>query len=298
MSASKCPRPCAPLTIPRSITRDEGSGVLRDRRARGLPLRGRARPGVLSRGVVIDVEAISIEGGDTLNRAGGEMTATPHIVGYQCAGTIREVGDGVDGPPRRPAGRRDDDVGLARRAASPSRRSSRGRCPTAPTSSRSRACRSRSAPPTTASSSSAACRRARPCSSRRARAASASPRSSSRSAPARPCSRPRRATSGSSGCDEFGLDHGINYSNDGLGRRRCAELTGGRGVDLVVDSVGGTILAGSVAVPRATAGACITVGSAGRDPAAARRLGARHGQPVAHRRVPRRRDRDRTARRR
>jgi NADPH2:quinone reductase len=45
--------------------------------------------------VLIEVEAISIEGGDTLNRLGGAMTSTPHIVGYQCAGTIREVGDGV-----------------------------------------------------------------------------------------------------------------------------------------------------------------------------------------------------------
>lgn len=45
--------------------------------------------------VLIDVEAISIEGGDTLNRAGGEMAGTPHIVGYQCAGTIAEVGADV-----------------------------------------------------------------------------------------------------------------------------------------------------------------------------------------------------------
>ena len=46
-------------------------------------------------GVLIEVEAISIEGGDTLNRTGGEMATTPHVVGYQCAGTIREVGEGV-----------------------------------------------------------------------------------------------------------------------------------------------------------------------------------------------------------
>ena len=52
-------------------------------------------PEVFAGGVVLDVEAISIEGGDTLNRAGGEMTSTPHIVGYQCAGTITEVGEGV-----------------------------------------------------------------------------------------------------------------------------------------------------------------------------------------------------------
>ena len=45
--------------------------------------------------VIIAVEAISIEGGDTLHRAGGSLTVTPHIVGYQCAGTIREVGADV-----------------------------------------------------------------------------------------------------------------------------------------------------------------------------------------------------------
>jgi NADPH:quinone reductase len=52
-------------------------------------------PAVFPGGVVIDVEAISIEGGDTLNRFGGELTSVPHIVGYQCAGTIAEVGEGV-----------------------------------------------------------------------------------------------------------------------------------------------------------------------------------------------------------
>ena len=46
-------------------------------------------------GLVLDVKAVSIEGGDLLNRAGGEMAGKPHIVGYQCAGTIREVGGNV-----------------------------------------------------------------------------------------------------------------------------------------------------------------------------------------------------------
>jgi NADPH2:quinone reductase len=45
--------------------------------------------------VLIDVEAISIEGGDTLNRSGGDMATSPHVVGYQCAGTITEVGADV-----------------------------------------------------------------------------------------------------------------------------------------------------------------------------------------------------------
>ena len=52
-------------------------------------------PVVFPGAVLIDVEAISIEGGDTLNRLGGEMPSVPHIVGYQCAGTITEVGEGV-----------------------------------------------------------------------------------------------------------------------------------------------------------------------------------------------------------
>ncbi len=46
-------------------------------------------------GIIIDVKAISIEGGDVLNRAGGEMPSRPHIVGYQCAGVIREAGANV-----------------------------------------------------------------------------------------------------------------------------------------------------------------------------------------------------------
>ena len=45
--------------------------------------------------VLIRVSAIGVQGGDVLNRQGGELTATPHIVGYQCAGTIEAVGDHV-----------------------------------------------------------------------------------------------------------------------------------------------------------------------------------------------------------
>src|ERR1700733_13911923 len=47
------------------------------------------------KGVVIRVEAVSIEGGDTLNRFRGALTAKPHIVGYQAAGEIVEVGSEV-----------------------------------------------------------------------------------------------------------------------------------------------------------------------------------------------------------
>ena len=47
------------------------------------------------KGVVIRVEAVSIEGGDTLNRWHGPLVTKPHVVGYQAAGEIIEVGSEV-----------------------------------------------------------------------------------------------------------------------------------------------------------------------------------------------------------
>jgi NADPH2:quinone reductase len=43
-------------------------------------------------GVLVDVEVISLEGGDTMHRARTPFTDRPHIVGYQCAGRVRAVG--------------------------------------------------------------------------------------------------------------------------------------------------------------------------------------------------------------
>ncbi|HEY2034613.1 MAG TPA: zinc-binding alcohol dehydrogenase family protein [Rhizomicrobium sp.] len=48
-------------------------------------------------GILIRVEAIAIEGGDTLNRLQGALMSKPHVVGYQAAGEIIEVGEGVTG---------------------------------------------------------------------------------------------------------------------------------------------------------------------------------------------------------
>ncbi len=47
------------------------------------------------KGVVIRVEAVSIEGGDTLNRWHGALLTKPHVVGYQAGGEIVEVGSEV-----------------------------------------------------------------------------------------------------------------------------------------------------------------------------------------------------------
>ena len=50
------------------------------------------RPG----GVVIEVGAVGVQGGDLLHRQSGDIPSAPHIVGYQAAGVVREVGEGVD----------------------------------------------------------------------------------------------------------------------------------------------------------------------------------------------------------
>jgi NADPH2:quinone reductase len=52
-------------------------------------------PALMPNGIIIKVEAVSIEGGDTLNRLGGPLASHPHIVGYQAAGEVVAVGDEV-----------------------------------------------------------------------------------------------------------------------------------------------------------------------------------------------------------
>jgi NADPH2:quinone reductase len=48
--------------------------------------------------VLIEAEAVSIEGGDLLARARTPPPATPYIVGYLSAGTVVEAGPGVESP--------------------------------------------------------------------------------------------------------------------------------------------------------------------------------------------------------
>jgi NADPH2:quinone reductase len=52
-------------------------------------------PAVSEDAVLVKVEVISVEGGDSLHRAGGEMASVPHVVGYQCAGVVIEAGEKV-----------------------------------------------------------------------------------------------------------------------------------------------------------------------------------------------------------
>lgn len=70
------------------IYENGGPGVLRHQDV--------ADPGCPDGCVVVDAEAISIEGGDLLARAAAQLPAVPHIVGYLSAGTVTEVAADVE----------------------------------------------------------------------------------------------------------------------------------------------------------------------------------------------------------
>src|SRR5207302_3564124 len=61
---------------------------------------------------------------------------------------------------------------------------------------------------------------------------------------------------------ELGLDHGINYASESF-VERTRELTDGRGVDAIVDSVGGQNLVDSIGA-LAYRGTLVSVGVASR----------------------------------
>lgn len=55
-----------------------------------------AEPEVRRGGLVVEVKAIGLQGGDLINRREGQLVSVPHVVGYQASGVVREVGEGVD----------------------------------------------------------------------------------------------------------------------------------------------------------------------------------------------------------
>ena len=212
--------------------------------------------------VIIAVEAISIEGGDTLHRAGGVLTSTPHIVGYQCAGTIREVGEGVTD---RHIGQR---VVATMMAGSHAELVVVPAIVTWPI-------------PEGADIDAVACvpiafGTADDCLFEFGHLtagetvliqAGAGGVGLAAIQLAKRAGATVLATASSDHRLErlrtFGLDEPVNYSHDDWVHRVRA-ITGGRGVDLVVDSVGGRVLAGSLQC-LAYRGRAISVGNAGRE---------------------------------
>jgi NADPH2:quinone reductase len=212
--------------------------------------------------VLVQVEAISIEGGDTLNRAGGLMPSVPHIVGYQCAGTIAAVGDGVTD---RVVGQRvvatmpwgshaelavtpalvtwlvPDDADITKVACVPVAFGTAHDC----------LFEFGHLQPGETVLIQAGASGVGVAAIQLAKQAGATVLATASSE-----ARLNRLW-------PLGLDTGIDYSTDGwVDRVRTA--TDGRGVDLVVDSVGGHILQGSLQC-LGYRGRCITVGQAGRE---------------------------------
>jgi NADPH:quinone reductase len=56
-----------------------------------------ADPECAPNGLLVRVEAVSIEGGDVSSRAGAPPAKTPYIVGYQTAGEVVAIGERVEG---------------------------------------------------------------------------------------------------------------------------------------------------------------------------------------------------------
>lgn len=211
--------------------------------------------------VLIDIAAISIEGGDVGNRAGGALATEPHIVGYQCAGTIVEVGEHVTD--RKP-GDRVVAVNFfgshAERIAVPWQTTwvlpdglttEHGACiPVAYGTAH--ACLFtfgglEQGESVLIQGGAGGVGIAAVQMAKRAGATVLATASSD-------AKLERLRT-------EFGLDHGINYTQVDL-VEEARRLTAGRGVDLAVDSVGSTLL-GSIE-SLAYRGRCITVGDMGR----------------------------------
>jgi NADPH2:quinone reductase len=212
--------------------------------------------------VLIRVGAISIEGGDVIGRATVTPPSAPHVVGYQCAGTIVEIGDEVV------------DRAIGQRVAAFMWSGSHAELAATPA-------RFTWVVPEDADIIDAACTpaafgTAHDCLFEFGRLqagetvlvqAGAGGVGIATIQLAKRAGATVLATASSEARLEplhaLGMDVGIDYSRDDW-VDRVRDATDGRGADLVVDSVGGRVLQGSLACV-AYRGRCITVGQASRE---------------------------------
>jgi NADPH2:quinone reductase len=211
--------------------------------------------------VVIDTEAISIEGGDLLARAGGQLPSVPHVVGYQSAGTVSQVADDVESPAVG------DSVVVLNAFGSHAEKRAVPAMMTWPV-------------PAGLDLAKAACvpvafGTAQEClftAGNLAEGQTALIHAGAGGVGMAAIQLAKRAGAtviSTASSDEklgrlkaFGLDHGINYANESF-VERTNELTEGRGVDVVVDSIGGQNLVDSISV-LAYRGTLVSVGLAAR----------------------------------
>jgi NADPH2:quinone reductase len=211
--------------------------------------------------VLIDVEVISIEGGDLLHRVGSPPPSVPHVVGYLAAGTVVEVGAGVERPS---LGERVVTMNAAGSHASKRVVPAMSAWPI----------------PDGMDAAVAACvpiafGTAQECLFTAGNLASGQTALIQAGAGgvgmaaiqlAKQAGATVLATASSDEklerLKEFGLDHGINYARENFAER-TRELTDGRGADVVLDSIGGQTLVDGVGA-LAYRGTLVSVGLAAR----------------------------------
>jgi NADPH2:quinone reductase len=211
--------------------------------------------------LLVRVEAVSIEGGDTLNRLQGDLATVPHVVGYQCAGTVIEVGPSTEGFAR---GDRVVTVGLdgshAERRAVPS-----GFAWKLPDGLTTEAGACVPIPFGTADDCLFEFGRLTQGETALIHAGAGGVGIAAIQLAKRAGARVLATASSDDKLDRLkplGLDEGINYvRSDFVAEAR--RITEGRGVDVIVDSVGGKTLQGSINA-LAYRGRCVTLGDAGR----------------------------------
>jgi NADPH2:quinone reductase len=211
--------------------------------------------------VVVDAEAISVEGGDLLARAAGQLPAVPHVVGYLSAGTVSDVGAGVEG---RAAG---DRVVALNAAGSHAARRAVPAAMTWPIPAGLDAARAACVPVAFGTAYECLFTAGNLTEGQTVLVhAGAGGVGMAAIQLAKQAGATVISTASSDAKLErlkaLGLDHGINYATDDF-VERANQLTHSRGVDIVIDSIGGQNLIDSVAV-LAYRGTLVSVGVAAR----------------------------------
>lgn len=225
--------------------------------------------------VVVDTEAISLEGGDLLARASGQLPTVPHVVGYLSAGTVSEVGADVEG---RVVGDRVVTLGAA---GSHAARRAVPATMTWPIPAELDAAQAACVP--VAFGTAYECLFTAGGLTEGQTVLIHAGAGGVGMAAIQLAKRAGATVIATASSDEklerlvaFGLDYGINYASDSF-VERTAQRTGSRGVDVVIESIGGQTLIDSVEV-LGYRGTLVSVGVAGRAGSAieARSLWARN----------------------
>jgi NADPH2:quinone reductase len=214
------------------------------------------------KGVVIRVAAVSIEGGDLLHRAGAPLTSRPHVVGYQAAGEIVEVGAEVT---HLRVGQKVVTVDAAGSHAELRAVAARN-CWVVPASADLRAIACTPIPFGTADDCLFEFGRLRAGETVLVQGGGGGVGLAAIQLAKRAGATVLATASSAEKLERlraYGMDHGINYRDDDL-VRETRRLTNGRGADVIVDPIGGTTLQQSIAA-LAYRGRIAWVGRAGRE---------------------------------